>query len=96
MIIIYSAHTFWCEIEDCKRQSAEKSEGNLCTVAGIERLRQDQINVKHIVGDLSEIDIGMAIVVRLNTRCYHAMLVDLMDWDPPKKATRKRNKAKKT
>ena len=44
-------------------------------MAGIERSRQDQINVKHIVGDLSEIDIGMAIVVGLNTRRYHACLL---------------------
>ena len=61
-------------------------------MAGIERSRQDQINVKHIVGDLSEIDIGMKIVVGLNTRRYRATVVDLMDWDPPKKTTRKRNK----
>ena len=42
-----------------------------------DRRKIHRINVKHIVGDLFEIDIGMEIVVRLNTRRYRAMVVDL-------------------
>ena len=46
-----------------------------------------RINVRHIIGNLSKINLGMEI-----TRHYSATMVNLMDWFPPKKAMGKRNK----
>ena len=43
------------------------------------------VNVKHIIGKLADVAVGGEIVIKLNLRCYHAKIVDLLDWTPHEK-----------
>lgn len=41
--------------------------------------------MKHIIGKLQEVKIGRKVVVKLNSRRYHATVIDLLDWVPSKR-----------
>ena len=47
--------------------------------------RRHQVNIKHIIGKLAEVAVGGEVVIKLNSRRYHAKIVDLLDWTPPEK-----------
>ena len=49
--------------------------------------KRHRINVKHIIGKLAEVAVGGEVVVKLNSQCYHAKIVDLLDWTPPERKT---------
>ena len=44
-----------------------------------------RVNVKHILGDLAQTKQEDEIVVKLGSRRYRATVVDMLDWQPPKK-----------
>ena len=50
--------------------------------------KTNRVNVKHIVGQLSEIVVGTEVVVRFNSKRYRATVDDLLDWAPPPKKTK--------
>ena len=50
--------------------------------------KTNRVNVKHIVGQLSEIVVGTEVVVRFNSKQYRATVDDLLDWAPPPKKTK--------
>ena len=43
------------------------------------------INVKHVVGQLTDIVVGAEVVVRFNAKCYRGTVTNLLNWAPPKK-----------
>ena len=55
--------------------------------------KRHRVNVKHIVGALQVIAVGCEVVVKLSSRRYRATVVNLLDWNPPK---RKQKASKKT
>ena len=40
----------------------------------------NRVNVKHIVGDTGSIAVGETVLVKFYSRCYQAIVVDLLDW----------------
>ena len=44
-----------------------------------------RVNVKHILGDLAQTKQEDEIVVKLGSHRYRATVVDMLDWQPPKK-----------
>ena len=43
------------------------------------------MNIKRIIGKLDEVVVGSEVVVKLNTRSYRVMVVNLLDLAPPPK-----------
>jgi hypothetical protein len=56
------------------------------------------VNVKHIIESLEGIAVGDDIVIKLYAKRYRALVVDLLDWQPPKskKALKKKTQKKKS
>ena len=59
---------------------------------------KNRVNIKHIIESLEGIAVGDEIMVKLYAKRYRALVVDLLDWQPPKskKALRRRHKRKKS
>ena len=59
---------------------------------------KNRVNVKHIIASLKEIAVGDEIVVKLYAKRYRALVIDLLDWKPPKskKALKKKTQKKKS
>ena len=47
--------------------------------------KRHRVNVKHILGKLAEVAVGIEVIIKLNSRCYRAKVVDLLEWTPPQK-----------
>ena len=43
--------------------------------------------MKHTFEKLKEVTVSGEVVVKLNLRCYHVKVVDLLEWTPPQKKT---------
>ena len=55
-------------------------------MARVDRQGEDQSSeVKHVLGDLSCVAKGAAVIVRFGSQCYQAKITDVLEWKPPKK-----------
>ena len=46
--------------------------------------KRHRVNIKHISGKIVEVTVSSE-VIKLNSQCYHAKIVDLLDWTPCEK-----------
>ena len=44
--------------------------------------KRHRVNEKHIIGKLEEFAVGSEVVIKLNSQCYHAKVVYLLEWTP--------------
>ena len=59
--------------------------------------KTNRVNIKHVIGDLGDLEKGSVVTVKFNSRRYQAKVVDLLDWKPPKQRKKKSaSDAKKT
>ena len=59
--------------------------------------KTNQVNVKHVIGDLGEVEKDSVVTLRFNSHRYQARVVDLLDPKPPEQRRKKRSSvAKKT
>ena len=49
----------------------------------------NRVNVKHILGDHDSAVEGTEVCVKFGSRRYRAKIIDLLEWQPPKKRRRK-------
>ena len=49
----------------------------------------NRVNVKHILGDLDSAVEGTEVCVKFGSSRYRAKIIDLLEWQPPKKRRRK-------
>ena len=52
----------------------------------------NRVNVKHVIGDIIK---DSVVTMKLNSCCYQAKVVDLLDWKLPKQCRRKSSCATK-
>ena len=45
----------------------------------IDKGKTNRVNVKHVIGDLEEVEKDSVITVRFNSCCYQARVVDLLE-----------------
>ena len=50
--------------------------------------KRHRVNVEHIIECLEEVEVQREVTVKLKTGRYKGMVVDLLDWAPPKKKRR--------
>ena len=62
------------------KSKCEKAERNRCRV-GEKTLSE----CEHILEKLAEVAVGSEVIIKLNSRRYHAKVVDLLEWAPPQK-----------
>ena len=43
------------------------------------------MNVKHVLGELNSAAEGTEVLVKFGSRCYRAIITDLLEWQPPKR-----------
>ena len=53
------------------------------------------MNIKHVIGNLGEVEKDSVITVRFNFCHYQARVVDLSDWKPPEQRRKKCSSAAK-
>ena len=59
--------------------------------------KTNQVNVKHVIGDLGEVEKDSVVTLRFNSHRYQARVVDLLDPKSPEQRRKKRSSvAKKT
>ena len=57
--------------------------------------KRHRVNVKHIIECLEEVEVEREVTVKLNTKRYRGVVVDLLDWAPPKKKRKTKKSGKK-
>ena len=57
--------------------------------------KANRVNVKHVIGDLRDIEKECVVTVKLNSRRYQAKVLDLLDWKPPNQQRKKSSSAAK-
>ena len=53
------------------------------------------MNVKHVIGDLGEVEKDSVVTMRFNSHHYQARVVNLLDWKPPEQHRKKHSSAAK-
>ena len=53
-----------------------------------DKRKTNRVNVKHVIGDLGEVEKDSVITVGFNSRRYQARVVDQLDWKPQTSAER--------
>ena len=46
--------------------------------------KSNWVNDKHVIGNLGEVEKDSVVIMRFNSCCYQARVVDLLDWKPPR------------
>ena len=79
-------HSLTCKI--MYKEMKVPREPNLIAVKWLELKdagQTNRINVKHVIGQLTEIAVGAEVVARFNAKRYRGRVANLLDWDPPNK-----------
>ena len=53
----------------------------------------NRVNVKHILGDLDSAVEGTEFCVKFGSRRYRAKIIDLLEWQPPKRRRKSKDTA---